>query len=66
MLAISMNLKVFSETPKAEAIQSGEGKNMVPRPHNYQQLVAYRRQYTAYSMEHCRTAVVNGPWRLES
>ena len=60
-----MNFEVFSETPQAEAPHSGEGTKLTPRAHNYQQLVAYRRQYTAYSMEHCRTAVVNGPWRLK-
>ena len=65
MLGISMNFKVLSETPQAEASQSGEGKRIVPRAHNYQQLEGYRRQYTTYSMEHCRTAVVNGPWRLK-
>ena len=31
MLGISMNFKVLSETPQAEAIQLGEGKRIVCR-----------------------------------
>ena len=52
MLEISMNFKVFSEAPQAEATQKSEGKILIPRAHYYRQLGGYRRQNGTYSMEH--------------
>ena len=55
LLEISMNFIVFSETPQAEATQSGEGKTSVPRAHYYRQLGGYSIQNTTHSMKHCHT-----------
>ena len=53
-----MNFKVFSETPRIQSTQSGEGKKLIPRAHYYRQYGGYRRQNVTYSMEH-------GTWRLK-
>ena len=52
MLEISMNFKVFSETPRILGALPGGGKTLVPRAHYYRQLGGYRRQNGTYSMEH--------------
>ena len=53
-----MNFRVSSETPRIEAIQSGEGKKLIPRAHSYHQLGGYSIQNVTYSME-------DGTWRLK-
>ena len=52
LLEISMNFKVFSEAPQAEATQKMGGKTFLPRAHYYTQLGGCRRQNGTYSMEH--------------
>ena len=58
LLRISMNFRVFSETPRIEASQSGGGKRTVPRAHYYRQYGGYSTQNVTYSME-------PGTWRLK-
>ena len=58
LLEISMNFKVFSETPRILRPLPGEGKRTHSRAHYYRQLGGYRRQNVTYSMEH-------GTWRLK-
>ena len=58
LLWISMNFRVFSETPRTLRPLPGEGKRMHSRAHYYRQYGGYRRQNITYSMEH-------GTWRLK-
>ena len=58
LLRISMNFRIFSETPRILRPLPGGGKRMHSRAHYYQQLNGYSIQNVTYSMEH-------GTWRLK-
>ena len=58
LFRISMIFRIFSETPRIESTQSGEGKIFIPRAHYYRQYGGYSMQNVTYSMEH-------GTWRLK-
>ena len=58
LLRISINFRVFSETPRILRPLPGEGKKPIPRAHYYRQYGGYSMQNVTYSMEH-------GTWRLK-
>ena len=53
MLGISVNFKVLSETPQAEAPRLGEGKRMISRAHYSRQFAdtGDNIQHTAWIIE---------------
>ena len=58
LLRISMNFRVWPETPRILRPLPGGGKKLIPRAHSYHQLGGYSIQNVTYSMEH-------GTWRLK-